>query len=548
MPVARRSVLKSFAVLPLAALLQETVEVVLHNARIYTGNERQPEAQALAVSGGRIVAVGANHEVLGLASHLTRKVDLGGRRVLPGFIDAHAHPALSGLEHLTKVACDKSSIEEILAALRARAADTQPGEWLQGFLYDDGKTPRPLSRHDLDQAIPEHPVLVQHRGGHTAFVNTLALTLAGVDSTTPDPAGGRYGRDQQGQLTGFVADAAMNRMQELLPNTYSAEQRRDGAALISRMFVSRGITSACDADATHADLKAYQDAHDAGELRMRSYCLIAAPDLPNLIASGLHTGFGDRWLKIGGVKLFADGSISERTAWLSTPYLDMPGAYTGLALSTREALYESARTAWLAGFQVATHANGDLAIDRTLGVYEQLMTEAPRRDARPRLEHCTLVNEALIQRMKAVGAVPVPFGGYVYFHGDVLHFYGAARTEHMFAMRSLIDAGLKAASSSDYTASPADPLLWMQSQVTRTDPAGHVWGANQSISVAEAITCATQNGAYSQFAEHEKGTLQPGKLADLVVLQQDPFAVSPQELARIRVERTMLEGRWVYES
>lgn len=548
MRIARRSVLKSFAILPFAALLKETVEVVLHNGRIYTGNDGQPEAEALAVTGGRIVAIGGHREVLPLASVMTRRVDLGGRRVLPGFIDAHAHPAISGLEHLTKVACDKNSIEEILSALRARAQATPPGEWVQGFLYDDGKTPRPLNLHDLDQAVADHPVFVGHRGGHTAFVNTLALTRAGIDSATPDPPGGRYGRDQQGQLTGLVADVAMSRIDRLLPTNYTAEQHRDGAALISRMFTSRGITSACDADATHADLKAYQDARDAGELRMRLYCLITAADLPNLIAAGLHTGFGDRWLKIGGVKLYADGSISERTAWLSSPYLDMPNQYTGLALGTRESLYEAARTAWLADFQVATHANGDRAIDRTLGVYEQLAREFPRRDPRPRLEHCTLVNDSLIARMRALGAVPVPFGGYVYFHGDVMHFYGEERTKHMFAMRGLMHAGLKPASSSDYTASPADPLLWFQSQLTRTDPLGHVWGANQRITLTEAIRCATLNGAYSQFAEHEKGTLEPGKLADLVVLEQDPFATEPQALAEIKVQRTMVEGRWVYES
>lgn len=213
----------------------------------------------------------------------------------------------------------------------------------------------------------------------------------------------------------------------------------------------------------------------------------------------------------GGVKFYADGSISERTAWLSSPYLDMPNGYTGLALGTRESLYQAAHTAWQAGFQVATHANGDLAIDRTLGVYEQLAREAPRRDARPRLEHCTLVNDALVARMRTLGAVPVPFGGYVYFHGDVMHYYGEERTHHMFAMRTLLDAGLRPASSSDYTASPADPLLWFQSQVTRTDPAGHVWGANQRITLTEAIRCATLNGAYSQFAEHENaGSVRGG--------------------------------------
>jgi predicted amidohydrolase YtcJ len=544
---SRRSLIKALAAVPLTRLYRETPELVLYNGRIWTVSDGQPEVQAIAIAGGRIQALGTNHDVLALSGANTRKLDLDGQRVLPGFIDAHAHPAVSGLDHLTQVACDKNSIAAILEALRAKAQGTEPGAWVQGFLYDDAKTPRPLNRRDLDGALPGHPVVVHHRGGHTGFVNSLALSKAGVDNHTPDPPGGRYEHGADGELTGFVADAALNRIDALIPKSDNREAYRAAVGLISGMFNRRGITSACDADTPHQALRAYQDARDAGDLTMRIYCHITRDDLPRLIEAGIHTGLGDSWVRVGGVKQYADGSISERTAWLSAPYEGIPG-FTGLALASRESLYATARQAWDAGFQLATHANGDLAIDRVLGIYEQLMAESPRRGARPRLEHCTLVNDSLIARMRAIGAVPVPFAGYVYFHGDVLHFYGEERTRHMFAMRSLLDAGLRPASSSDYTASPADPLLWLQSQVTRTDMAGHVWGANQRISVAEAIRCATMNGAYASFEEHAKGSLEPGKLADLVVLKQDPFHVDPGALAQIAVERTMVEGRWVYES
>lgn len=547
MDISRRSVIKTLAAAPLTRLRREDPELVLYNGRIWTVSDAQPEAQALAIAGGRIQALGSNRDVLALASATTRKLDLEGQRVVPGFIDAHAHPAVSGLEHLTQVACDKNSIDTILAALRAKAQTTEPGAWVQGFLYDDAKTPRPLNRRDLDAALPDHPVVVHHRGGHTGFVNTLALTKAGVDAHTPDPPGGRYERGPDGELTGFVADAALNRIDALIPKFANRDAYRAAVGLVSGMFTRRGITSACDADTPHEALQAYQDARDAGDLTMRMYCHITRDDLPRLIQAGIHTGLGDGWVRIGGVKQYADGSISERTAWLSAPYEGIAG-YSGLALGTRDSLYATARQAWDAGFQLATHANGDLAIDRVLGIYEQLMAESPRRGARPRLEHCTLINDGLIARMRAIGAVPVPFAGYVYFHGDVLHYYGEERTRHMFAMRSLLDAGLRPASSSDYTASPADPLMWMQSQVTRTDMAGHVWGANQRITVAEAIRCSTLNGAYASFEEHAKGSLEPGKLADLVVLAQDPFQVEPGALAQIAIERTMVGGRWVYES
>jgi predicted amidohydrolase YtcJ len=294
-------------------------------------------------------------------------------------------------------------------------------------------------------------------------------------------------------------------------------------------------------------LQGYQDARDAGDLRMRVYAHIALDDIDKLMSAGIHTGFGDEWIRIGALKQFADGSISERTAWLSQPYVGM-GDYHGLQVGSREKLYENSRKAYAAGWQLGTHANGDNAIDETLGVYEQLHREMPKRDPRFRIEHCTVLNESLIRRMSALNVIPIPFSGYVYFHGDVMHFYGNERTEQMFPMRSFLDAGLRAPDSSDYTASPSDPMMWLQSQVTRTDPKGNVWGPSQRIGIEEAIRCGTLNGAYASFEENLKGSIEPGKLADLVVLGQDPFKVDPSSLIKIPVERTMVGGKWVYES
>jgi predicted amidohydrolase YtcJ len=547
MSTSRRDLIKTLAALPLVRFPGVDPELILYNGLVDTVRPENPQATAIAVRDGRILAVGADREVLALAGRHTRRSDLARRRVLPGFNDAHAHPWWGGLDQLKKVACDKTSIDQILAALRARAAETPPGQWVQGFLYDDGKTPRPLTRADLDAAVPDHPVIVTHRGGHTAYVNSLALTQAGATATTPDPPGGRFEHGADGQLNGRVADQAMLAVVEKIPKDLTREDHQRAVALISKLYASYGVTSACEADTTPDGLQGYQDARDSGELLYRAYCLMDVAYLDRYIAAGLHTGFGDSMVRIGGIKQYADGSISERTAWLAEPYIGIEN-YFGVESGTRESLYANSRKAWLAGFQLATHANGERAIDRMLGVYEQLLRETPRRDPRFRLEHCTVVTPELIARMRAVGAIPIPFAGYVNFHGDVMHFYGDERTKRMFAYRSFIDAGLRPPAASDYTASPPSPMLWLYSMTTRRDPTGHVWGETQRITLPEAVRSATLDGAYASFEEHDKGTIESGKLADLVVLKEDPFALGAEHWQGIKVERTMLGGRWVYES
>ncbi len=544
---SRRNIVKSLAVLPLVRLRYADPDLILFNAKVYTVQAGQPHATAIAVRDGRILAVGSDRELLAMAGKRTRREDLAQRRVVPGFNDAHAHPWLSGMEQIASVACDKTSIDEILAALHARAIDTPPGHWVLGYLYDDAKTPRFLTRADLDAAVPDRPVLVAHRGGHTAYVNSLALAAAGATAQTPDPAGGKFERDAAGQLTGRVADSAMDAIRAKIPHATTRADNQRGVAVISKLYASYGVTSACEADTTPEGLQAYQDAREADELRYRVYCHMNVSYLDRYVAAGLHTGFGDSMVRIGAIKQYADGSISERTAWLAEPYIGIAD-YSGVEIGSRDSLYENSRNAWNAGFRLATHANGELAIDRMLGIYEQLQRESPRRDPRFRLEHCTVVTPALVARMRALGLIPVPFAGYVNFHGDVLHFYGDERAKRMFAHRWFIDAGLRPPASSDYTASPPSPMLWLYSETTRKDPTGHVWGENQRITLPEAIRSATLDGAYASFEEHDKGSIEPGKLADFAVLAEDPFAVPDERWLDIKVERTMLGGRWIYES
>jgi predicted amidohydrolase YtcJ len=546
----RREFLSSLGAFTLLPTLRTEAELVLHNATILTMDPGQPRAQALAISGGRFVAVGGSTDVLNLATARTSKVDLGGRTVVPGFIDAHSHPAGAGNSHLKQVDCALDSIVRIQEALRARAARTPAGEWVLGFKYDDTKTAeaRFLSREDLDAVSTAHPVFVQHRGGHTAYVNSLALQRAGVTEKTPDPDGGRFYRDPAtGRLSGRAAETATDAFHKVIPAGLSRDERREGVKLIAAMMARTGLTSVTDAGGSPEDLQAYQDARDAGHLLVRVYCHIRAPYLDSMLAAGVRTGFGDEWVRVGAVKLVCDGSISERTARLAEPYVGRPDD-RGILVTPESALYEIAARAHAADWQIGTHANGDEAIDMTLRVYERLQRERPRHDPRFRLEHCTMVTDDLVRRIKALGAIPTPFSTYVYWHGEKMKEYGAERLDRMFALRSFLDAGIRPTQASDYPPGPFEPMMALQSEVTRTDAKGNVWGPRQRITIEEALRVGTINGAHASFEERLKGSIEAGKLADLVVLGRDPLREDPSSLIRIPVERTMVGGRFVFEA
>ena len=546
---SRREFLGSLAAFALFPLEQEKPELILYNANILTMNGTEPRAQAVAIAGGRFLAVGSNSDVLNLAGPGARKLDLTGKTIVPGFIDAHSHPADAGRLHLRMVDCDLRSIREILAALRERAAKTPPGDWVLGFKYDDTKTEegRPLTIADLD-AVPDHPVHIQHRGGHTAYANSLAFRKAGIDEKIPDPPGGKIDHDPAtGKLSGRVAESANSYFEKVIPLNFTRDDCREGVKLISKMLAKTGITSAHEAQGTPEDLRAYQDAHEAGELLYRAYCLINYHYLEQMLEAGVRTGLGDEWVRVGAMKLVCDGSISERTARLSAPYEGRPNDY-GILVMTEDELYTHARKAHLAGWQIGTHANGDVGIDTALRVYERLQREAPRRDPRFRLEHCTVVNDGLIARIKALGAIPTPFSTYVYYHGEKMRYYGAERLNHMFALRSFLDAGIRPTQASDYPPGPFEPMMALQSEVTRTDMKGNVWGPKQRITVEEAIRVGTLHGAYASYEENIKGSIEAGKLADLVVLGRDPLREDPSKLIAIPVEKTMAGGRWTFEA
>ena len=548
--ISRRDFVASLPPLALMSCYLEKADLILYNADIITVNPNQPSAEAIAISGDKIIGVGSNEDIMNLSSAYTKKINIGGKIITPGFIDAHSHPSGAGRSHLRNVDCDLRSIEEIKNAIFERSKKTPKGEWISGFKYDDTKTKekRYINNIDLDEVSPDHPVIIFHRGGHTAYVNSLALKIAGIDEKTPDPKGGNIERDlETGNLNGRLLETATYLVEKFIPNQFTRSDYQAGVKLISEMLSKSGITSVTDAGTSVKSLQSFEDSYNSGELKTRVYCMIRGYAFDEVNDSGKKTGFGDEWVKIGALKLVCDGSISERTARLSEPYIGRPDYY-GIIINNEDEIFDQAIKAHLNDWQIAVHANGDVGIDITLKVFERLQKEKKRIDPRFRIEHCTIINKSLVQRIKELEVIPNPFSTYVYFHGEKMKEYGKERLENMFAVRSFLDAGIPVTQTSDYPPGPFEPMMAIQSSVTRTDYTGEVWGPSQKISVEEAIKVATINGAYASYEENIKGSIELGKLADLTILGQDPRETDPMRIIDIPIERTMVGGKWVYES
>ena len=517
---------------------------------VRTVDDAQPRAQAFAVRGDRFVAVGSTDDVRNLVGPDTEVIDAAGATVTPGFIDTHSHP--SGVNELYGVDTNLRTVAEIQAALRRKALDTPPGRWVRGFMFDDTKVvDGPLHRTHLDAAVPDHPVNVAHRGGHTNWFNSTAFALAGITRETPDPPDGRFARDPDGGLSGMVAEHArdvfadVGEREDLTPEEVRT-RAREGMAHISRLMTAAGLTTVHDAGASRARLVAYQDARAAGELRHRVYAMVRGP-YADLRDAGVSTGFGDERVRIGGVKYSADGSASERTMRMSTPFEGRPDDYGILTMSQAE-IHEAVEDAHRHGWQVGVHANGDVTIDMVLNAYERVLDRWPHPDRRHRIEHCSLVNPDLLRRIRDTGSIPTPFWTYIHYHGEKWREYGAAKMEWMFAHRSFLDYGIPVAGASDYTPGPFEPLMAIQSMVTRRDFDGQVWGASQRVSVDEALRIGTLHGARASYEERDKGSITAGKLADFVILDRDLHETDPEEIKNIGVRRTVVGGRTAHEA
>ncbi len=532
-------------------------DLVVYNAKVYTVDSKMPTAEAFAIKNGRFIAVGTSEEMKPLAGRATDMFDAKRMTIVPGFIDCHNHAPGNTLLYDVLVGnpyvVEFVTIDSIVQKLRAKAQQTPPGFWVEGYFFDDTKVKdnRMLNLHDLDHVSKDHPVVVHHRGGHTSFYNSKALEMADINKNTPNPPGGTFDRDADGNLNGRVTDratGAINRVGKRPKYTPAQmEQRdRDGLAYISKQFVRFGLTSVHHES---GDLVALQQVRARGDLLHRVSYEANGKVLDSMIAGGIETGFGDEWIRFGATSEHTvDGSFSERTMALSIPYPGVTPPYKGNVTTTQEDLNEWIEKVHRAGIQVNCHANGDVAIDMFLTAVERAQKIFPRDDARPKITHCTLINDEILRRMKALGAVPAAFTSYAYYNSDKFHFYGEELMKRSMAFRSFLDTGIQAAAGSDFSPGPFDPRMGIQGMVTRTGWNGETWGANQRVSVDEALRINTLNGAYNSHEESIKGSITAGKLADFVVLAGDLHTVDQSKIKDIEIVRTVIGGKTVYQA
>jgi predicted amidohydrolase YtcJ len=526
-------------------------DLVVFNARVSTVDPRQPRADAFAIKNGRFLAVGSNVDVRNLIRKRTPTWDAKGAAIVPGFIDTHNHGWGDILLYEVLVGnpfeVEFVTIDSIIQKLRARAARTPAGSWVEGYFFDDtkGKDGRQLTIHDLDQVSGDHPVAVHHRGGHTSFYNSKAFEMADVNGQTPNPAGGTFDRDSTGALNGRVTDNANSGFKQVGKREAMPALDREiaGTAHISKMFARYGVTSVHHQGGS---LPAMQKVRADGDLKHRISYEAAGKELDAMIAAGVQSGFGDEWIRFGATSEHTiDGSFSERTMALSVDY---PGTtYRGNVTTTQSDLNAWVESVHRAGIQVNCDAIGEVAVDMYLTALERAQKLFPRPDARPKITHCTLINDDLVRRMKALDAVPALFTTYAYYNSDKFSFNGEDVMKRSMAFRTLLNAGIHAAAGSDFGPGPFDPRMAIQGMVTPTGWDGKTWGANQKISLDEAIRVNTINGAYNSHEENIKGSITEGKLADYVVLSEDLHSIPVDKIKDVKIVRTVVGGDGVYE-
>ncbi|HEY1625695.1 MAG TPA: amidohydrolase [Streptosporangiaceae bacterium] len=533
-------------------------DLLIANANVHTMDPGRPRARSVAVSGGRIVAVDEDLPA-------REVIDLRGKTLLPGFHDAHNHMAWYGLT-LVEVDLGETavaSLDELYDAVASRARETSDDGWVIGSRYDQNKLGAHPDRDGLDRAAPGRRVWLRHVSGHMCVVSSAVLADLGIADHPIDVPGGTVVTDAAGRPTGLLQERAQELAAGLL-HPYPLTVVTDAIDRAGTRYLSEGITSCTEAGIgggwighTPAELAAYQAARDAGRLRVRVELMIASDALHPLAAHpddglglgldlGIRTGFGDDWLRIGAMKVFADGSLIGRTAAMSADYADAPGN-RGYLQAEADQLTATIIAAHRSGWQVATHAVGDHTIDVVLDAYDQALTRYPRSGPRHRIEHFATSSSSQVARTARLGVIAVPQGRFATEIGDgMLAALGPDRHGWLYRQRSLLDAGMVLPGSSDRPVVSGAPLLGVHDMVNRRTAAGAPFNPAEAITAAEALRAYTSGSAYASHAEQVKGMIAPGMLADLVVLSDDPAAVSPENIAGIEVAATFLGGECRY--
>jgi predicted amidohydrolase YtcJ len=515
-------------------------DVILTGGRVHTVNDANDIVEAVAIGGGRVLAAGTSVAVRAAAGPGTREIELRGRSALPGFVDAHCHLVGLGMSR-TSIDCKAAGMQSITAlqaAVRQRTATQPPGTWIRGRGYDQSRLTekRHPNRLDWDAVAPDHPVIFTRTCGHIASVNSLALARGGIDDTTPDPAGGRYDREG-GKNLGVAYETAQTPLQ--VAATPTTEEFRDALASAAHAYLAAGATSVHDAGGLVGPAFApCQDMVSAGLIRLRIYAFATVNSLAHpllgLLGTGIHSGLGDDRLRIGAFKVMTDGSSSGPTAATREPYTS-DCQDCGILYWKQDELDGLLGRAHRLGFQCTVHAVGDRAIEQTLDGMARAQREFPRDGLRHRIEHCGICPPDLQTRVVAQGIVPAMQPAFFWEFGDgYVRNYGRSRADTMFPARSLLARGVPVAGSSDAPVTHYAPLFGIEQALTRRTMDGDVCGPDERVDVTAALRMHTINGARASFEEHLKGSLEPGKLADLVVLADDLARVPVTELRTSR--------------
>jgi predicted amidohydrolase YtcJ len=533
-----------------------TADLVVINANAQTMDAAKPKAQALAVMGNKIVAVGTNDEIKALADAHTKVIDAGGKLVMPGFNDAHVHFTEGGFQLSLVDLRSAASPEEFAQRIKAYAAKLKKGEWILGGRWDhENWKPNNLPAKELIDAVtPDNPVFVQRLDGHMGVANSLALKLAGIDRNTKDIEGGMIVRDSNGNPTGVLKDAAMELMSRVVPEP-TFEQRLQAATAATEYAASLGVTSVQDMSAG-VSIGAYQELLRQGKLKTRIYAGAPLADWKRYADAGIHYAFGGDMLRLGTLKGYADGSLGSTTAWFFEPYMDSPNT-SGLPREEMQGplpnkMFELVSAADKHDLQVMIHAIGDHANASVLDIYERAFKEDGRRDRRFRIEHAQHLRQEDIPRFGKLGVVasmqPVHLSDDGRWAGKRLD---ERRLKGTYAFRTLLDTGAHVAFGTDWAVAPLNPFFGVLAAVTRqtTDgknPGG--WIPEQKITLEEAVRCYTAGSAYAEFQENFKGTLATGKLADFIIVSDDIFSEPPQKMLTTKVLTTVVDGKVVYQA
>lgn len=540
-------------------------EAVFLNGGIVTLDESNTWAEAVATFEDKIVAVGTNSQIQGMAGSGTRIVDLAGKTMLPGLIEPHNHFIIYSHQmfevNLSSPPVGRiRDIADLKEALRERADCTPKGGWVQGFGYDDTMLAekRHPTRHDLDEVSTEHPICLTHLSMHIGVANTMALRLAGITRETPQPEGGVIRReDNTLEPDGVLEEMAQVNVIRVRPKP-GLEDRLQTMAATARHYLRTGVTSCYDAAVGFMgtqDVQDYQKAVAKGLVPIR-ITMMMNPEM--LIGAqgervSFLTGFGNERLKIGPVKLLADGSIQAYTGWLSRPY-HVPfrgdANYCGYPDIPPEKLNAQVRLAHEAGFQIAIHATGDAAIDAIIEAYRRAQEAYPRPDARHRIEHCQMAREDQLDAMAELGISPSFFVSHTWYwanrHKTI--FLGPERVERISPLKSALKRGIRFSIHSDCPVTPVSPLFCVFAAVNRISSSGEVIGAEYRLTVEEALRAVTIDAAWQDFEEKKKGSIEVGKLADFTILADDPLKIDPMKIRDIRVEEVFIGGASVYQA